>query len=99
MRIRGLLKRQSAVAAAAPLSPRRVAHRELLRVWQGFASNHMERNEWREAREIWRAILARFEGDLSFEELAQVRSRIAECESGLDAGAAARPSNPPAPRA
>jgi DNA-binding response OmpR family regulator len=84
LRIRGLLKRQSTVPAA-PLSPTRVAHRELLRVWKGFATNHMERREWREAREIWRAILARFEGDLSAEELATVQRRIVDCERALAA--------------
>ena len=88
LRIRGLLKRQSAVAVA-PLSPIRAAHRELLRVWKGFATNHMERREWREAREIWRAILARFEGDLSPDELSAVHTSIADCERSI---AAPRPS-------
>ncbi len=97
LRIRGLLKRQTAVTAA-PLSPTRVAHRELLRVWQGFATNHMERREWREAREIWRAILARFEGDLAGDELGQLREKIAECEGRLDAGSSARTVAPPVPR-
>jgi len=97
LRIRGLLKRQNS-NTPAPLSPIRVAHRELLRVWQGFATNHMERNEWREAREIWRAILARFEGDLAIDELAQVRNKIAECETHLEMGASSRISNPPGPR-
>jgi hypothetical protein len=63
-----------------------MAHRELLRVWTGFATNHMERREWREAREIWRAILRRFEGDLLAEELAEVRTQIEDCDIGLEEG-------------
>jgi len=88
LRIRGLLKRQNTIPVA-PLSPTRAAHRELLRVWKGFATNHMERREWREAREIWRAILARFERDLSSDELASIHTLIADCERALGA---ARPS-------
>jgi DNA-binding response OmpR family regulator len=102
LRIRGLLKRHGATPAAVPLSPIRMAHRELLRVWTGFATNHIERREWREAREIWRAILRRFEGDLLAEELAEVRAQIKDCDSGLEEGrvpdtiiiAAASPARP-----
>jgi hypothetical protein len=60
-----------------------VAHREQLRVWEGFATNHMGRSEWREAREIWRAILERFEGDLSPRELDHVHARIEDCDRAM----------------
>jgi DNA-binding response OmpR family regulator len=83
LRIRGLLKRAEA-RPAAPISSQRVVHREQLRVWEGFASNHMGRAEWREAREIWRAILARFESDLSPGELTRVRAQIDGCQRALD---------------
>jgi two-component system phosphate regulon response regulator PhoB len=82
LRIHALLKRAEA-AAHAPISPVRVAHREQLRVWQGFAANHMGRAEWREAREIWRAIRARFESDLSTAELAEVETKISDCDQAL----------------
>jgi CheY-like chemotaxis protein len=95
LRVQSLLKRRSAPApgttagaspAAAPLasiSPTRVANRELLRVWEGFAGNHMDRGEWREAGEIWRAILARFARDLSGEEESLIRKQIITCDRGL----------------
>jgi DNA-binding response OmpR family regulator len=85
LRLQSLLKRR-APAVSASISPTRVVNRELLRVWEGFAGNHMGRGEWREAREIWRAILARFEGDLSAEEGALVRRRIDACDRALIEG-------------
>ena len=60
-----------------------MVRREQLRVWEGFAANHMGRAEWQEAREIWRAILARFEGDLSPVEVSRVRAQIDGCERAL----------------
>jgi hypothetical protein len=45
----------------------------------------MGRAEWHEAREIWRAILARFESDLSPIELSRVRAQIDGCERALGA--------------
>jgi DNA-binding response OmpR family regulator len=83
LRIQALLKRRQ-VPAPAAISPQRVAHREQMRVWEGFATNHMGRTEWREAREIWRAIMARFEGDLSPEELSHVQEQIEDCDAALD---------------
>ena len=84
LRIQALLRRTDPRAAAPPpLVSDRVVRREQLRVWQGFAANHMGRAEWREAREIWRAILARFEGDLSPVELTRVRAQIDGCERAL----------------
>jgi DNA-binding response OmpR family regulator len=93
LRIQALLKRRSAAAVASaasaaippmsPISPTRVYHRELLRVWEGFAGNHMRRSEWREAREIWRAILARFEGDLASGEVMLIQGRIQDCDRAL----------------
>jgi DNA-binding response OmpR family regulator len=87
LRIQALLKRIDKrtpfPAPTAPISPQRVVHREQLRVWEGFAANHMGRHEWREAREIWRAILARFEGDLSPPELARIREQIEGCERAM----------------
>jgi DNA-binding response OmpR family regulator len=65
------------------ISPQRVAHREQLRVWNGFAANHMSRAEWREAREIWRAILSRFEADLSNSEVIGIKGQIDDCERAL----------------
>jgi DNA-binding response OmpR family regulator len=83
LRVQALLKRAKGSAnATISLSPARVAHREQLRVWEGFASNHMQRAEWREAREIWRAILGRFEDDLSPGEQAHVRRQIEDCDQG-----------------
>jgi DNA-binding response OmpR family regulator len=88
LRLQALLKRRGATPVAttssiAPISPTRIANRELLRVWEGFATNHMGRGEWREAREIWRAILARFPGDLSSEESATVSRWITACDQAL----------------
>ena len=84
LRLHALLKRRRApVTPIAPISPMRVANRELLRVWEGFAGNHMGRGEWREAREIWRAILARFQSDLSSEESAVAHRRIIACDQAL----------------
>src|SRR5438105_3930578 len=82
LRIHALLKRTAEPTAVA-ISPVRIAHREQLRVWEGFASNHMSRAEWREAREISRAILARFEDDLSPEELARMHRQIDDCDRAL----------------
>ena len=88
LRIQSLFRRKS-VLPSTPISPTRVVHRELLRVWEGFANNHMGRGEWREAREIWRAILARFEGDLSSGEVTTVQERIGECERSISEPASA----------
>jgi DNA-binding response OmpR family regulator len=82
LRVQALLKRRSTLPSG-PISPDRVANRERLRVWEGFASNHMGRDEWREAREIWRAILARFESDLSSSEAALVRAQLDACDQAL----------------
>jgi DNA-binding response OmpR family regulator len=82
LRIQALLKRAGEPAGMA-ISPARVAHRELLRVWEGFAANHISRAEWREAREISGAILARFEGDLSPEERLRVQRQIEDCDRAL----------------
>ena len=96
LRVQSLLKRRSAPAPGpspavapgmAPISPTRVANRELLRVWEGFAGNHMDRREWHEAGEIWRAILARFTRDLSSEEESMIRRQITSCEQGLGGAA------------
>jgi DNA-binding response OmpR family regulator len=84
LRIHALLKRTLSVPVI-PLSPERVFNREQLRVWEGFATNHMRRGEWREAREIWRAIRQRFEKDLSPAELGHVEGRITDCDLGLTA--------------
>jgi two-component system phosphate regulon response regulator PhoB len=84
LRIHALLRRTDPRAAAAPpLLSDRVVRREQLRVWEGFAANHMGRSEWHEAREIWRAILARFESDLSPIEVSRVRTQIADCERAI----------------
>ena len=84
LRIQALLRRTEPRAAAPPpLVSDRVVRREQLRVWEGFAANHMGRAEWHEAREIWRAILARFESDLSPVELTRVRAQIDGCERAL----------------
>jgi two-component system phosphate regulon response regulator PhoB len=85
LRIQALLKRAE-VRTVAPISPRRVVHREQLRVWEGFAANHMGRAEWREAQEIWQAILTHFEGDLSPAELTRVREQIDGCERAMGQG-------------
>jgi len=82
LRIHALLKRTAEPTEVA-ISPVRIAHREQLRVWEGFAANHMNRGEWREAREITRAILARFEGDLSPDETARVQKQLDDCERAL----------------
>jgi two-component system phosphate regulon response regulator PhoB len=90
LRMQALLKRadrRPAVALPAPISSERVVHRERLRVWEGFAANHMGRAEWREAREIWRAMLARYESDLSPGELSRVREQIASCERAMGGSA------------
>ncbi len=83
LRIQALLRRTDPRAVAPPLVSDRVVRREQLRVWEGFAANHMGRAEWHEAREIWRAILARFEADLSPIELSRVRTQIDGCERAL----------------
>ncbi len=84
LRIQALLRRTDPrVVAAPPLISDRVVRREQLRVWEGFAANHMGRAEWQEAREIWRAILARFEGDLSPVEVSRVRAHIDGCDRAL----------------
>jgi len=83
LRIQALLKR-TAEPTDIMISPARIAHREQLRVWEGFATNHMSRAEWREAREISRAILARFESDLSPDELMRLQRQIDDCDRALD---------------
>ena len=84
LRIQALSRRTDPrIAASPPLVSDRVVRREQLRVWEGFAANHMGRAEWHEAREIWRAILARFESDLSPIEVSRVRAQIDGCERAL----------------
>jgi DNA-binding response OmpR family regulator len=84
LRIQALLRRTDPRSVApTPLVSDRVVRREQLRVWEGFAGNHMGRAEWQEAREIWRAILARFEADLSPIELTRVRAQIDGCDRAL----------------
>jgi DNA-binding response OmpR family regulator len=89
LRIQALFKRTDRRPAPvpAPISSERVVHRERLRVWEGFAANHVGRKEWREAREIWRAMLARYESDLSPGELTRVRAQIESCERAMGASA------------
>lgn len=84
LRIQALLRRTDPrVVAPPPLVSDRVVRREQLRVWEGFAANHMGRAEWQEAREIWRAIIARFESDLSPVEVSRVRAMIDGCDRAL----------------
>jgi DNA-binding response OmpR family regulator len=83
LRIQALLRRTDPRVVAPPLVSDRVVRREQLRVWEGFAANHTSRAEWQEAREIWRAILARFESDLSPIEVSRVRAQIDGCDRAL----------------
>jgi len=57
--------------------------REQIRVWDAFAANHVEREEWAEALEISRMLLGRYREDLTVEERERLVERATLCHERL----------------
>jgi DNA-binding response OmpR family regulator len=84
LRISALLRR-SQPPRPVQVDSAQMRRREQIRVWDGFAGNHVDRQEWAEALEISRMLLQRFADDLRPEERARLEERVARCMAALAA--------------
>lgn len=88
LRIEAVLKRSRRSGAPVPqVDAQRATAREQIRVWGGFSTNHYQRGEWEECKEISRTILARHAGELTTAETDLLNDRIRLCELRLAHGA------------
>jgi DNA-binding response OmpR family regulator len=82
LRVGGLLRRASSLPDIR-LAPAWLHCREQFRVWDSYATIHLEHGEWQECLELCRSILHRCEQALSPAERCLLYSRLARCAQKL----------------